>query len=401
MRILIINSVCGIRSTGRICSDIATKLEAEGHEVKIAYGREWVPEKFQKYAVRIGSDTEVMIHALRARFFDTSGIGSKRATMRFIRWVKEYDPDVIHLHNIHGYYIHIGILFDYLRYCGKRIVWTLHDCWAFTGHCCYFDYIGCNKWNVECRKCQQKREYPACLAISRCRKNFNFKKVKFVGIPNLSIVTPSYWLASLVEKSFLCQYEVKVIHNGIDTTRFKYFESDIKKKLGIPDKKVVLGVAADWGHRKGLQDFIELSDILPDDYCVVLVGMTEKQISNLPQRMIGIPKTNDIQEIINLYSAAHVFVNLTYEDNYPTTNLEARACGTPVITYRTGGSPESAGDEAVIVEKGKVDTIRMQIEKIAGKRLSIINYHEIDINTMIREYLQLIERRNEYEDSKC
>ena len=150
MKVLMINSVCGIRSTGRICTDIAEELEKQGHDVKIAYGRETVPEKYQKYAVRIGTDLDVKLHGIKTRLFDRHGFGSKRATKKFIKWVEEYDPDVIHLHNLHGYYINIKILFDYLKKANKKVVWTLHDCWAFTGHCTHFDFVGCNKWKCKC-----------------------------------------------------------------------------------------------------------------------------------------------------------------------------------------------------------------------------------------------------------
>lgn len=173
-----INSVCGIRSTGRICTDLATALEARGHEVKIAYGRETVPEQFQKYAVRIGSDLDVKLHCIKARLLDASGFGSKQATEKFISWVKEWNPDVIHLHNIHGYYINIEVLFDYLRTCGKKIIWTLHDCWAFTGHTAYCDAIHCEKWKTGCGKCPQIGEYPKSY-VDRSKRNWNRKKDLF------------------------------------------------------------------------------------------------------------------------------------------------------------------------------------------------------------------------------
>mgnify|MGYP000231854880 FL=1 len=157
MKVLMINVVCGIRSTGRICTDLAIALEKQGHEVRIAYGRETVPEQFQKYAVRIGTDLDVKLHGIKARLFDRAGFGSRKATEKFIEWVKKYDPDIIHLHNIHGYYIDVERLFKYLRTCGKKIIWTLHDCWSFTGHCVYFDYIVCDKWKNGCFYCPQKK----------------------------------------------------------------------------------------------------------------------------------------------------------------------------------------------------------------------------------------------------
>ena len=202
MKVLMINSVCGIRSTGRICTDLATALEAQGHEVKIAYGREEVPEKFQKYAVRIGTDLDVKLHGVLARTLDGAGFGSKAVTRKFIQWIKEYNPDVIHLHNLHGYYINLEVLFEYLRAYGKKIIWTLHDCWAFTGHSAYCDAASCEKWKTGCNHCPNIKEYPISYT-DRSESNWKKKRIMMTGIPGLTIVTPSHWLAGLVKESFL------------------------------------------------------------------------------------------------------------------------------------------------------------------------------------------------------
>ena len=361
MKVLMINVVCGIRSTGRICTDLATALEAQGHEVKIAYGRENVPEQFQKYAVRIGTDLDVKLHGVKARLLDGAGFGSKRATEKFIEWVKEYDPDVIHLHNIHGYYINVEVLFNYLKKCGKKIIWTLHDCWAFTGHCVYFDYVGCNKWKSVCEHCPQKSEYPARIGPDMSRKNYAKKRELFTGIPNMTLVTPSQWLADLVSESYLSEYAVRVIHNGVDTEVFKPTQNNVHEKYNCVGKKIILGVAAVWDRRKGLDTFIELADKLDDSYQIVLVGLTKEQSEKLPRNIIGIERTNSVQELAELYTAAYVFVNPTLEDNYPTTNLEAIACGTPVITYDTGGSGESAKLYGVVTARKKAGDIEMII----------------------------------------
>ncbi len=386
MKILMINSVCGIRSTGRICTDLASALEKQGHEVKIAYGRENVPECFQKYAVRIGTDFDVKMHGIKARLFDGSGWGSKRATIHFIEWVKAYDPDIIHLHNIHGYYINIEVLFNYLRTCGKKIIWTLHDCWAFTGHSAYCESANCIKWKSGCYNCPKKNSYPLSM-IDQSRFNWENKKKLFTGIPNLLIVTPSNWLKDLVKESFLSDYEITVINNGINTAVFKPRKSDIKNRLGISKKKVLLGVASVWERRKGLDDFIELSNLLDDRYQIVLVGLSLSQIKRLPPRIIGIERTDSISELVDLYSAADVFLNLTYEDNYPTTNLEARACGTPVITYDTGGSPESAGMQYV-VKKGDLSAVLKMIGQCNDlKSTTEEQSNVIDNELAINEYI--------------
>ena len=356
MKVLMINSVCGIRSTGRICTDIATELEKQGHEVKIAYGRENVPEQFQRYAVRIGNDLDMRLHGVKARLLDASGFGSKSATKRFIKWVKDYDPDVIHLHNIHGYYINIEILFNYLKNSGKPVVWTLHDCWAFTGHCAYFDFAGCEKWKTGCYGCPQKKCYPSSILIDRSEKNYSQKKQLFATLSNMIFVTPSEWLAGLVKKSYLGKYNIRVINNGIDTEVFKPTLGNFRQKHNIGSKKIILGVAGVWDRRKGLEDFYKLSSILEDSYQIVLVGLNEKQISALPKNIIGISSTESASELAEIYTAADVFVNPTLEDNYPTVNLEAQACGTPVITYNTGGSPESV-DYKGVVSKGDIKAI--------------------------------------------
>lgn len=362
MRVLEINSVCGIRSTGRICTDLADILKENGHECKIAYGREAAPEKYKDISCRIGSDTDVKLHALKARLFDLAGFGSEKATERLIEKIKEYNPDIIHLHNIHGYYIDIEILFNYLAAADKPIVWTLHDCWTFTGHCAYFDYIGCKKWKNGCGRCPQKGTYPSSILLDHSKQNWNKKKALFTGVKNMTVVTPSKWLAELAEKSFLGKFPVKVINNGIDTEVFKPTHGDFRTAHRLENKKIILGVASVWDKRKGLEDFIKLAGITDDNYVIVLVGVNEKQKNTLPGNVIGISRTNNTAELAEIYTAANVFVNFTYEDNYPTVNLEAQACGTPVITYKTGGSPEST-DPLGVLPQGDVNGVVKLIEK--------------------------------------
>lgn len=356
MKYLMINSVCGIGSTGRICTDLATELEAQGNEVKIAYGRGPVPNRYQKYAVRIGNSFNVKLHGLKTRLFDAAGFGSRHATKVFLQWVKDFDPDVIHLHNLHGYYLNVELLFEYLKTCGKRVIWTLHDCWAFTGHCTHFTVAKCEQWKNHCTKCTQTRRYPKCLLRGHAYRNFERKRAAFAGVPNMTLITPSKWLADLTRKSFLKEYPVEVVYNTIDTSVFKPTPSDFKERYGLTDKKIVLGVASVWDERKGLNDFLKLSTMLDERYLIVLVGLKPKQMKKLPKNILGIARTNSPRELAEIYTAADVFLNLTYEDNYPTTNLEAQACGTPCITYRTGGSVESVLAENVM-EPGDVFAI--------------------------------------------
>ena len=384
-----INVVCGIRSTGRICTDLADALTEQGHTVKIAYGREEVPDKYKKYAYKIGTNLDVKLHGLKARLFDAAGFGSKKATIKFIEWVKKYDPDVIHLHNIHGYYINVEVLFDYLRTCGKKIIWTLHDCWAFTGHAAYCEAANCTRWKTACCNCPKRNDYPISF-FDNSKRNWEKKRSIFTNIPNLQIVTPSKWLARLVKQSFICEYPVSVIHNGIDTSIFKPVDSsELRKKLNIGNKKVILGVAAVWDQRKGLDDFIKLHDLIDkNEYQIILVGLKQKQIDNIPAGIIGISRTNSVQELVELYSLAYVFVNPTYEDNYPTTNLEAIACGTPVIIYDTGGSGESARLYGLIVHQGGITRLYTEITNM--HYWHIVNYLDLDIIRACNEYLKRI-----------
>ena len=387
-----INVVCGIRSTGRICTDLADALTAQGHTVKIAYGREEVPDKYKKYAHRIGTDFDVKLHGIRARLLDESGFGSKIATIRFIEWVKKFEPDVIHLHNIHGYYINIEVLFDYLRTCGKKIIWTLHDCWAFTGHSALCDGIGCEKWKNGCGNCPNLKEYPKSYK-DYSKNNWLKKRKIFTRIPNLTIVTPSKWLAGLVKRSFLKGYSVKVIHNGIDTSQFYPIKSDFRKRYNIEDKYVLLGVASSWNDMKGLSDYIKLAKILDDSYRIVLVGLSKEQLRSVPQNMICIERTNSTDELVQIYSASDVLLNLSYCENYPTVNLEAIACGTPVITYDTGGSAESAIINGNVVLRGDLTAVISELNEHNYKTIKfIVNKDLIDAQSSLKAYLKMFLR---------
>lgn len=366
MKILIINVVCGIRSTGRICIDLAQELEKQGHEVKIAYGRGEAPERYRKYAVKIGGKRDVYIHALKARIFDTAGFEGKRATKLFLQWADEYDPDLIWLHNLHGYYINIEMLFQWIKmYPEKEIRWTLHDCWAFTGHCTHFLVPKCDRWKKQCYQCPEKGSYPQSLFRDNSKENYRRKKELFCNIANLSLVTPSEWLKDQVKQSFLAEYPVTVNKNKIDGEIFKFTESDLRAKLGLEDKFVILGVAGIWTRRKGLHDFFKLAGRLDERFKIVLVGLTKKQRKKLPEGMIGIERTESSRELAMYYSMADVFVNLTYEENYPTVNLEAEACETRVLTYDTGGCRETIRrKDSQAVRTGDVGTMVKMIMRM-------------------------------------
>ncbi len=333
MKYLFINSVAGFGSTGRIAAEKCRELMKEGNDCVLAFGRtkancDDVP------TVRIGSDLDYRIHGVRSRLLDDHGFGSGAATRRFLNWVRDYDPDVIWLHNIHGYYIHIGLLFDYLKTCGKKIIWTLHDCWAFTGHCAYFDFAGCGKWKTGCGQCPQKGSYPASLLLDNSRNNFEAKKRLFTGIPDLTLTVPSYWLESRVKQSFLKEYPVEVIYNTINREIFKPTPGDFREKHNLQGKIVLLGVASVWDDRKGLKDFVALSELLDDRYQIVLIGLHPSQIETLPKAILGLPRTNSMVELAQAYSAADLFLNPSTEETFGMTAMEARCCGTEAVVYQ-------------------------------------------------------------------
>lgn len=403
MKVLQINSVCGVGSTGHIATDLHKTLIEQGHESHIAFGRD--EPKNCENAIRIGSRFDNYAHVALTRLFDRHGFGSAATTKNFIQKVTSLDPDIIHLHNIHGYYINIKILFDYLKNSHKPVVWTLHDCWSFTGHCSHFSYVHCDKWLEVCKECPQKKSYPASYLLDNSKSNYYRKRNLFTSIENMTIVTPSKWLADLVRKSFLFKTPAKVIHTGIDTNIFKPIDSSlVREKLKLGHRFLILGVASIWseGYRKGLNYFVKLSELMADDCLIILVGLDEKQITNLPSNIIGIKLTTDIDELVSLYSVANVFVNPTMEDNFPTVNLEALACGTPVITFDTGGSREAIKDNCgYVVEKGNVYDMKLYIEKV--RRIGTKYYSENCIRSVIDNFNKndrLKDYMDLYKDSK-
>lgn len=367
----------------RVMNGVCDALINRGDDCMVAASRGEMRKDIK--SVRVGGKYSPYVNALSARLFDNVGFTAERATKKLIKEIKAYDPDVMHLHNLHGYYLDIEVLFDYLKSADKKVIWTLHDCWAFTGHCAHFDYANCYKWETGgCENCPQKKEYPKSIFLSRSKNNFARKKRAFTGVKDLTIVTPSNWLKNLVKRSFLKDYKVVTIYNGIDLDKFKPIKSDVLKRYGLENKKILLGVANVWTEKKGFKDFIKLAEVLPDDYKIVLIGVTKKQIKTLPANILGLQRTGSIQELCEWYTAADKFINLTYEDTYPTVNLEAQACGTPVITYKTGGSVESVPSENV-VPQGDFTAVLSLI----GKNLKVAE--KIDtVNDMLSGYLNLL-----------
>ena len=354
MKVLQINTVCGRGSTGRIATDLLKCLKEKGYFGKIAYGIGPMLNAESSETIEIDTKLEYYVHNLFSRFTDKEGCYSIYATKRLIGQIEEYKPDIIHLHNIHGHYINYKILFNYLKKVKMPVVWTFHDCWSFTGHCSYFAMVKCEQWKNHCSYCSQLRCYPACYTKGNVKSNFTHKMQSFTGLDNLVIVTPSKWLAGLVKESFLKEYPVRVINNGIDLTKFQPKIGDqFRNKYNLKGKTVILGVASEWSERKGYSDFIKLSSEISENQKIVMVGVSDRQVEELPNSIIAIKKTNSVEELAEIYSAADVFLNFTYEDNFPTVNLEAMACGTPVITYKTGGSVEPITEETgFIIDQG-------------------------------------------------
>ena len=347
MKVLEINSVCGRGSTGKIATDIAAVLQDNGHECAIAYGRYEYGGSIP--TIRIGNKLTVYMHGVKSFVSGKHGFGSKRATELLIKKINDYKPDIIHLHNIHGYYINIEVLFKYIRENRIPVVWTLHDCWTFTGHCAYFTYNKCDKWKDGCQDCAYRKSYPKSI-VDKSEWNYQRKKEIFTSLDNALIVTPSAWLANLVHNSFLQKYSIKVINNGIDLSVFNNKHNSFAEKYNIKEK-IILGVADAWSQRKGLQQFVELSEVLPAEYKIVLVGTVDNQ--QLPSNIIAFGRTQTQKQLAEIYASAYAFVNPTLEDNFPTVNLEALACGTPVITFDTGGSPETVDKTCGIVTSEK------------------------------------------------
>ena len=358
-------------STGRIIQEIGAVAIAAGLDNYIAYskGRDGIRPS-QSKLLPVGSKLSVALHGLITRFFDMHGLGSKVATRRFVREIEKLRPDVIHIHNIHGYFLNYKILFEYLSKADIPVVWTVHDCWLYTGHCYHYASVGCEKWKTQCEKCPQKTAFPTSILLDRSRQNFNDKKAAFTSLKNLTIVTVSEWMKGEMAHSFLKDCHYQVIHNGIDLNVFDVQpdEKSVREKYGLGDKKIILGLASIWSKEKGWDDFVKMSEMLNEDEVIVMVGVSEEQQRRLPKNIVAIRRTENVRQLAELYSAATAFINPTWQDNYPTVNLEAIACGTPVVTYRTGGSIEViTEDTGRIVEQGDVAGLLKAVREIAEK----------------------------------
>ena len=388
-------------STGKIMLQIAETARKEGHIAKSYYT---VPfdKKDKRRDIEVkelymwGTFSENRRHYYLGSLFGKNGCFSHAGTRMLIKELKKFEPDVIHLHNLHKFCVNLPMLFKYIKKNNIRTVWTLHDCWTFTGKCPHFEMAGCDRWKTGCHNCPQLSGYPKTWTDTS-KSMWRLKKKWFTGVNDMTLVTPSEWLAGLVKQSFLKDYPVRVINNGVDLSIFKPTESDFRKKYNCEGKKVLLGVAFGWGKRKGLDVFIELSRRLDENYQIVLVGTDENTDKMLPDNIISIHRTQNQKELAEIYSAADLFVNPTREDNFPTVNIEALACGTPVVTFRTGGSSEildeSCGSVVSCDDVGAMEdgVVRICNDKPYSQEACIKRAKEFDMHKKFKEYVDLYE----------
>lgn len=404
MKIFEINSV-PYGSTCNIMLGIAELAKQSRHSIITSSGYSTHPVKnLPEKHFNIGGVVDKSLHMVFAQCIGLNGCFSYFSTLKLLLKMKKYKPDIIHLHNLHGWFINLPLLFNFIKKHNINVVWTLHDCWSFTGHCPHFDMIGCDKWKTGCFSCPQYRDYPKSV-FDNSKYMYSLKKKWFTGVPYMTVVTPSEWLAGLVKQSFLRDYQTKVINNGIDLSIFKPTESDFRKKYNCENKYILLGVAFGWGKRKGLDVFIELSKSLDESYKIVLVGTDDNVDKVLPDKIISIHRTQNQAELAEIYTAADLFVNPTREENYPTVNMESIACGTPVVTFDTGGSPECLDKNCgCVVPKNDIDAMYREIIRICKEKpysstACIERAKSFDMKDRFSEYIKLYEEINEPKQS--
>ncbi len=376
-----INTVVN-NSTGRIMHDIQREADISGMETLSIVGRRHVYTDVP--CVKYGNAVSFWTHVIWTTLTDRHGLEpvlSVIYTRKMVRRIREANPDIIHLHNIHGYYLHYPTLMKYLAYEYKgKIIWTFHDLWPITGHCAYYSAVNCDKWMTGCNHCPNKKRYPVSLGLDGSRKNYEIKKELFTSLSNLTITVPSEWMASQVKQSFMGKYPVEVIHNGIDTEVFDYNRLAVDSytessrclgKTAWSDKKILLSVASIWDERKGLKDLVALSDKLSDDYVMVIVGLSKHQISRLPKGVIGITRTENIDELVSLYSRAHIFINPSLEESFSLVTVEALSCGCPCIVLDTSAVAELVNDDnGVVLHSHKPEDYLDAIKSIENRRYS-------------------------------
>ena len=367
-KVLQINSTVNVGSTGRIAEQIGAKAMAQGWESYIAYGRECGVSKSQ--LIKIGMRLGAMWHAIMTRITDKHGLYSKVATRRLVSYIERVKPDIIHLHNIHGYYVNYKILFDYIRKAGVPVVWTLHDCWSMTGHCAHFVSVDCQKWQTQCYGCPLLGTYPRAK-VDNSHNNYCLKRKIFTSLGDkLHLVSVSKWLNSVVDKSFFAGGGVHqhIIYNGVDSSLFTPQLEVTKSQLGLPNKKILLALATTWSHSKGFADFLQLAEMLPEEYQIVLIGLSQEQMDTLPKGIIARPRTDIVEELVRYYSVANVVLNLSQAETFGLTTVEGLACGVPSVVYNVTASPELVTPQTGrIVEVGDLKGVAKAIEELCAE----------------------------------
>ena len=401
MKILQIDVSVNVGSTGTIAEQLGVEIIQKGWDSHIAYGRYFKPS--QSKTIKIGNRFDQMFHLLITRLFDKHGFGSTRATIKLVRQIKTLNPDIIHLHQIHGYYLNIKVLLRFLAEFNKPVVCTLHDAWAITGHCCYFNRYNCMKWKTECFSCPLTKSYPSSWLIDNSRQNFRVKKALFQNIPQLTLVPVSHWLGGVVSQSFLNNKEIMVINNGVNTDIFNICQTDyLRQKHHLQNQKILLAVSAGWPDHKGLNDIIEISSMIPKNYTIIVIVVSEKQIKTLPTNIIGIQRTDNVKQLAEYYSMADVFLNPSKAESFGLVTAEALACGTPVVVYNTTASPELVREgTGIVVETNNRKAMYLAAEEIIkqGKesyvnkcRQSALTY--FNVKTQLSKYTDLYEQIN-------
>ena len=373
-KVVQINSAINFSSTGRIVEQIGLCAIERGWECYVAHGARYVNPTNLK-DIHIENKYEEKIHAIYSMLFDAQGLGSCWSTNKLVRFLRDVHPDILHLHNIHGYYLNYPILFDYIKEVQPQVIWTIHDSWAYTGHCAAYEPIACNRWITGCNDCPIKKEYPKSLFLDYSKKNYQRKKNCFCSAKNLTIVPVSDFLVRDMSQSFLNKYPFHRIYSGIETSVFKPTVSTLREDLNLQNKFVILGVASGWGKEGRMIGFIRLRELVDSSYHIVLVGLTPEQIRELPDGITGLRPTANQTELAQIYTMADVFINPTLQDTFGLTSVEAQACGTPSITYRTGGAPETVGeDTGIVVEKNDFEALK---EAVLTIQASLSNDTEI------------------------
>lgn len=398
MKILFINQYIGIGSTGKIVTDIASHL-SEGDEVKNIHGYFKGGEKgfhlFPGDGYQTVSKNQYYSYNIRAKLFGRAGFYAKRQTEKAIAKLGDWVPDVIHMHNIHGYFMHLPTLFEYFEKINKPIIWTLHDCWPLTGHCTHFITSKCDKWKTKCvAPCPERSQYPQGIISCPVEKNFEQKKALYAKVKdNLTIVTPSKWLEDIAKEAAIVDCPTMVINNGIDLDSFQETEKKFRREHHLEDKIVIMGIAAPWGQRKGLDEFLKLSKDLPEKYQIVMVGVREDLAKALPSNIIALPPTSSKEYLADVYSSSDLLVMPTYADNYPTVGLESQACGTPVLAYDAGGTKETLLlEHSSCVKKGDYDALLKEVLSFVPHRIPKEDVQRFSYERMVDEYCALYKK---------